>query len=435
MLHIPLFLLAVNAAAAATAPPTPQEIVYQHVANNANLTFQPPSGFLKYPYLIPSGPYNQLWDWDSLFMGVAMFEFGSAPYLAGAMANFLDHTNLTNGQVQGCLLPTGGTGTIFHAKPVVIQGAWLASSYQNGSGAAIHFKQFQPQMAALLQYWSSNVRTDAKTGLPKWYNQLESGQDNLPLSQCPSSRSSCWNVTLHEMKLVSADVATFLYREYQAYSLFNQKWADEAEEDQQVRVYVKESKRAETMANNIKQAMNEHLWDEELGYYVALNTSEAALKEGTEVIRTRTDVMGFPLWSSIPTAKQATALRVNLLKKDMLSKYGIRSTSSSAAKYNNKNEIFPYSNWQGPVWVNANAVLSLGLMRYGYVKDAVDIAKRVVDALANDLNKDNTWHEGYNSDNGGGLAAKGFLSWDTLVATWPENVAKGVDPFELSSQH
>ena len=123
-------------------------------------------------------------------MGVAMFEFGSAPYLAGAMANFLDHTDIQTGEVQGCLLPSGSTGTIFHAKPVVIQGAWLSSKQNNVN---INFQMFSKEMKALLNYWSSEIRTDSTTGLPKWYNQLESGQDNLVLSTCASNRSTCWN--------------------------------------------------------------------------------------------------------------------------------------------------------------------------------------------------------------------------------------------------
>ena len=81
--------------------------------------------------------------------------------------------------------------------------------------------------------------------------------------------------------------------------------------------------------------------------------------------------------------------------------------------------------------MNANAVLSFGLNQYGYYKNASTIATRVVEVLARDLNRDGTWHEGYDSETGVGLAADGFLSWDTLVATWPEHIEKKTDPFEL----
>ena len=40
-------------------------------------------------------------------------------------------------------------------------------------------------------------------------------------------------------------------------------------------------------------------------------------------------------------------------------------------------------------------------------------------------------HEGYDAENGKGLAAKGFLSWDTLVATWPQQLANGHNAFAL----
>ena len=48
------------------------------------------------------------------------------------------------------------------------------------------------------------------------------------LSTCPSSRSrKCWNPKYHELKIVSADLATFLYREFKAYALFTKRWAPE----------------------------------------------------------------------------------------------------------------------------------------------------------------------------------------------------------------
>ena len=66
------------------------EIVWQHVASSANATFRAAKGQLRFPYLVPAGPYDQLWDWDSVHEGVGMLEFGSAPYFAGSMLNFLD---------------------------------------------------------------------------------------------------------------------------------------------------------------------------------------------------------------------------------------------------------------------------------------------------------------------------------------------------------
>ena len=135
------------------------------------------------------------------------------------------------------------------------------------------------------------------------------------------------------MVLVSADVGTFLYREYQAYALFNAKWASEVVNDlQQKQMYMNEKNQALAAALKIKTAINTYLWDDKLGYYIALNTSDAAMKTSSSRITQRTDVMGFPLWAGIPSVEQAKQLRTNIMANDMLSLYGIRSTSSSDAR-------------------------------------------------------------------------------------------------------
>jgi hypothetical protein len=141
------------------------------------------TGSLKYPYLVPAGYYQQMWDWDSMLTGTALLSIGSAPYLAGSMKNFLDHTNLTTGMVKGCLTPGGVYPAIYHAKPVVIQGALIAARAQSDFE---QFRTFLPAMRALDGYWERTSR-DPATSLFAWHDQLESGCDNLVTSECPSS--------------------------------------------------------------------------------------------------------------------------------------------------------------------------------------------------------------------------------------------------------
>lgn len=80
-------------------------------------------------------------------------------------------------------------------------------------------------MSDLLKYWKTD-RKDNETGLYVWYNQLESGDDNLVISTCPSSYSPCWNATIHEKAIASSDVMTFLYREFKAYANFLTSWGE-----------------------------------------------------------------------------------------------------------------------------------------------------------------------------------------------------------------
>lgn len=420
-----LVVLLLGAAAALT----PEQRVEEHVRTNANLTFRPASGFLKYPYLVPGGPYDELWDWDSMFTGVALLEYGSAPFFEGSMLNFLDHTNLTTGAVEGCLLPSGDTGTIFHAKPVVIQGALLAAKHTGDFGV---FKPFLPQMQALLRYWAGRDRVDGATGLRRWYNQLESGEDNLVLSTCPSDRSpECWDAALHELVIASADLATFLFREHTALAAFATRWAADlpaASSPAEKAALLAIAAGAAADAAAIAVSANAHLWSAELGVYVALNTSSA----GRHAVPNRVGVMGLPLFGGFASAAQAAAVKAQLLAPDMLGSFGVRSVSALDPRYDNSNEIKPYSNWRGPVWVNENVMLSYGLMRYGFAREAQQLCERVVGVLAADLAAQNTWHECYHADNGTGLAAAGFLSWNTLAGQWTAQLAKGADPFDLA---
>jgi hypothetical protein len=54
---------------------------------------KPPQGILKHPYLVPSGPYFQLFDWDMYFMGVALSYDGVGKPLASSIEDFLDFVN------------------------------------------------------------------------------------------------------------------------------------------------------------------------------------------------------------------------------------------------------------------------------------------------------------------------------------------------------
>jgi glycogen debranching enzyme len=143
-------------------------------------------------------------------------------------------------------------------------------------------------------------------------------------------------------------------------------------------------------------------------------------------------VIAFPLFAGLVNGSQAAAIARTLAANDMLSPVGLRSTSSADPRYNNDDVIVPYSNWRGPMWVNANAVAAYGLADYGYRDLALEIASRVTRALAADLRNSSKWHEAYATDgSGAALAAPGFLSWDTLTGELLSNLRGGVNPFKL----
>ena len=54
-----------------------EQVVKDYVENNFELTFREPNGTLIHKYLVPGGPYDQEWDWDSVFTGVALLDLGA----------------------------------------------------------------------------------------------------------------------------------------------------------------------------------------------------------------------------------------------------------------------------------------------------------------------------------------------------------------------
>jgi hypothetical protein len=420
----PCFLLLAVARTAVSAPPPAGDpvadsaLVSAYVAANVNATFRNASGALRYPYQVPGGPYDQLWDWDSIFVGVSAAKLGGSPFFLGSMLNFMAAVNLTDGEVPGCLTPSGASPTLYHAKPILIQGAFLAAKANGGDFAA--FKPFGPAMLALLSYWERPPRLDAATGLHAWHDQLETGADNLVFSSCPSAYSpDCWAES-EAFTLSSPDIEVFLAREHEAYALFLQAWAGvdwEAEA---------ESHRA--VVASITTAINTFLWDNNRGYYGGYNLSSG------QRIPSRTFQAAWPAWGKLANASQIAASFAQLAMPDLSSPFGLRSTSSSDPRFTNANMINPYSNWRGPVWINVAIVMAYTLADLGgeYYRAGLNAGVTLLHTLAEDLRNTGQWHECYSSADGSGLAAPGFLSWNTLGADLLDNLLAGTNPFALA---
>lgn len=408
------------------------DLVRAHVAAHANDTFRQPSGYIKYPYLVPSGGYQQIWDWDSLFMGVALRDYGSTPYFVGTFKTFLESTNVSTGELPGCITPDGPAATLYHAKPVIIQGALLAGKQ---AGNVSQFAIYAPQMRALLLYWNSTTRRDSVTGLSRWHDQLETGSDNLVFSECPSSYSpECWTESI-AFSLASTDASVWLAREYIAYSLFTEAWSTQGIAVPGLPLFAsdaaEEARAARAAAAAIGDAINNYLWvctdaTCDSGYFGAYNVTTR------EQIKSRTWQAAFPTWAGLSSnASRAEASLASASLPDLMGDYGLRSTSNLDLRYNNSNIIDPYSQWRGPVWVNAAVLHAHALRGAGFTSAAMSLANAVVHTLAQDLRVSGEWHESYDSETGLGLAAPGFLSWDTLGGSIQEDIAEGKDPFIL----
>jgi Glycosyl hydrolase family 63 C-terminal domain len=254
-------------------------------------------------------------------------------------------------------------------------------------------------------------------------------------SECPSSLSpECWDPN-SAYSLASPDAAVFLVREYKAYANFLEGWA-RAGLPQQHHEWLfgtdfeSEARGAREKASAIADAVNKHLWvclseDCSEGFYGGYNVSTRTQ------IRARTWQASLPVWAGLADPGRAAAALASSAMVDLNSEFGLRSTSNLDRRYQNQNLIKPYSNWRGPVWINAGVLYAHALRASGLAAQASAQADALVHTLAQDLRDTNTWHESYHSDTGKGLAAPGFLSWDTLGANVQADILNGIDPFDI----
>ena len=84
---------------------------------------------------------------------------------------------------------------------------------------------------------------------------------------------------------------------------------------------------------------------------------------------------GHLLWSACLEQEQAVQIAARLLQPDMLTPWGLRTLSEKAYYYN------PLSYHCGSIWPFDNAVVAIGLQKYGFDAEAHRIAKAVLEAM------------------------------------------------------
>jgi alpha,alpha-trehalase len=372
-------------------------------------TIRPAEGYLKHDYLIPGGYYKQMWDWDGFFIGshLAHQSREKAKYLQGWVLNFaaaaeeLNHDGWVPGVIMADQLPVAKPNPVmgwFMVKPFLAQGAVIASERLGD------YTWVAPVWEELrrVQRYREKTQYDAKWGLFFWESAMQSGEDNnVALTNDPKNRNA----------ILAVDLCAFQLHEYEAMARLADKLGhpDEAAEYRQ-------------KASGLRAAMRKHLWfaQEEMFFNVRRDIGKPVRRiSGSNFIALIDD--------GLLTRDEARAMiQRYLLNPDyMLAPYGIRSLSKQDPGYNNVSMITPYSNWQGPVWINTNYLYFLALTRYGFDDEAAKLAGILGRMVLADIHTWGSMHECYDAETGEGLAptatqAKdhkfpGFVGWDLLV--------------------
>ena len=118
-------------------------------------------------------------------------------------------------------------------------------------------------------------------------------------------------------------------------------------------------------------------------------------------------------------------------EEQYLSPAGVRSHSKADVQIYNNVVMGGPSNWQGPVWGLSTVLSIYGLLNYGYRDEAKELARRILNTFAADIEQNGCLHEYYHGDTGQPLLKPGFLNWNLLVMNLWQNIENQFNPTEF----
>ena len=130
------------------------------------------------------------------------------------------------------------------------------------------------------------------------------------------------------------------------------------------------SNELEMEAERLRSRFEAAFWCEELGTYAL------ALDGAGEACRVRTSNAGQLLFTGIVRPERAARVVKDLFSAQFFTGWGIRTVSAHEKRFN------PTSYHNGSVWPHDNALIALGLARYGHSAEALKLTSALLDAAA-----------------------------------------------------
>lgn len=349
--------------------------------------------------LLTGYAYGEFFDWDLYFENIYLSYYGVNKFDFSNFAIFLSHQ-----EPDGFISRTLG---IAYPKPNQMFKPFLAQlavlgSQQTGSYEWLREKDYG-QLQKYLDRWFAY---DADhNGLPTWNSSDASGMDNQ------LSRSGDFDSYFDE----GVDLACYLVRELQAMAIISGKLGK-----------TKEQNEYQQHAQELTKLINDVFWDEKDGFYYDRNE-----KTGKK-IRVKSVAGFFPLWAGVATPAQARRLvREHLFnEKEFWLAYPVATYAKTEPDFyegTTKGEC----NWRGNSWIPSNYMIFHGLIKYGYDKEARELADRTYKMV---LDMNPVTREYYDSETGQGYGMNPFWGWSSLGYIMPLEYKLHYDPTDLTGK-
>jgi glycogen debranching enzyme len=126
----------------------------------------------------------------------------------------------------------------------------------------------------------------------------------------------------------------------------------------------------EEKADALRTRFEETYWCEELGMYAI------ALDGARKPCRVKSSNAGQLLFTGLVRPERAASVAANLLGPEFFTGWGVRTIGLREKRYN------PTSYHNGSVWPHDNALIALGLARYGHMTEVLALTSALFDAAA-----------------------------------------------------
>ena len=375
--------------------------------------------YLPHPYVVPGGRFNEMYGWDSYFINLGLLDSGRI-----GQARLMVENHLYQVRHYGRVLNANRTYYLTRSQPPFL--ASMVADVYRYTGDKKWVEEALPALVSTYRFWNSAPHLTPETGLSRYYDlgegpapevlagekdesglthydrikadfrkytglteseQIEklgyplslyydAGADELtPLfykgdrsmresGYDPSDRFGRFNIDVIHYNPV--DLNSLLYQ----YELEMGRLFAQLERPEQASDWF-------DLAEERKEKMQRFLWDEESGLFLDYNFRTGQRRDYPFA------TTYFPLWTGWSTPAQAASVWKN---GELFLKPGGIVTST----YRSGNQ------WDSPFgWAPLQLVAAEGLARYGYLRQASEVAKAFLSLVRQEYQKSGTIVEKY----------------------------------------
>ncbi|MGH6827850.1 MAG: amylo-alpha-1,6-glucosidase [Rhizomicrobium sp.] len=231
----------------------------------------------------------------------------------------------------------------------------LAARYFLRTGDEATLRELWPNLEAALS-WIDRYGDRDGDGFVEYHRESENGLANQGWKDSSDSIFHA-DGTLARGPIALCEVQAYVYAAKEGASLMARLLGRE-----------EQARELADAAERLREKFENSFWCEELGVYAI------ALDGAKQPCRVRTSNAGQVLFSGIAAPERAARLVESLMAPEMFSGWGVRTVASDCVRYN------PMSYHNGSVWPHDNALIALGLGRYGFKRAAALMFAGLFDA-------------------------------------------------------